>query len=46
MQGKPTQDNFDNNTEVTSQTDATWHKTNPRYISGGFNNDLNEVLMF
>jgi len=42
-EGKPIQDNFDNNTEVTSQTDATWNKTNPRYISGGFNNDLNNA---
>jgi len=41
--GKPIQDNFDSNTEVTSQTDATWNKTNPRYISGGFNNDLNNA---
>ena len=42
-EGKPVQDNFDSNTEVTSQIDATWDKTNPRYISGGFNNDLNNA---
>ena len=42
-EGKPIQDNFDSNTEVTSQANATWDKTNPRYISGGFNNDLNNA---
>ncbi len=42
-EGKPIQDNFDSNTEVTSQTDAAWDKTNPRNISGGFINDLNNA---
>ena len=42
-EGKPIQDNFDSNTEVTSQADAAWDKTNPRNISGGFINDLNNA---
>ena len=42
-EGNPIQDSGDSNTEVTSQADATWDKTNPRYISGGFNNDLNNA---
>ena len=41
--GNPIQDSNDNNTEVTSQIDATWDKTDPRYISGGFKNDLNNA---
>ena len=41
--GNPVQDNFDSNTEVTSQTDAAWDKTNPRYISGGFRNDATDA---
>ena len=41
--GNPVQDNFDNNTEVTSQTNAAWDKTNPRYISGGFRNDATDA---
>ena len=42
-EGNPIQDSNDINTEVTSQIDPTWNKTNPRYISGGFNNDLNNA---
>ena len=42
-EGKPIQDNFDSNTEVSSQINETWDKTNPRYISGGFKNDLNNA---
>ena len=42
-EGNPIQDSGDSNTEVTSQADATWNKTNPRYISGRFNNDLNNA---
>jgi hypothetical protein len=41
--GNPIQDSNDSNTEVTSQIDATWNKTDPRYISGGFKNDLNNA---
>jgi len=41
--GNPIQDSNDANTEVTSQINPTWNKTNPRYISGGFNNDLNNA---
>jgi len=41
--GNPVQDNFDSNTEVTSQADAAWDKTNPRYISGGFRNDATDA---
>ena len=41
--GNPIQDSNDNNTEVTSQIDAAWDKTDPRYISGGFKNDLNNA---
>jgi hypothetical protein len=41
--GNPVQDNFDSNTEVTSQTNAAWDKTNPRYISGGFRNDATDA---
>jgi hypothetical protein len=41
--GNPIQDSNDSNTEVTSQIDATWDKTDPRYISGGFKNDLNNA---
>jgi len=37
--GNPIQDSNDSNTEGTSQMDATWDKTNPRLISGGFTND-------
>ena len=38
--GNPIQDSNDSNTEGTSQMDATWDKTNPRLISGGFTNDV------
>jgi len=41
--GNPIQDSNDSNTEVTSQIDAAWDKANPRYISGGFKNDLNNA---
>jgi len=41
--GNPIQDSNDSNTEVTSQIDAAWDKTDPRYISGGFKNDLNNA---
>ena len=41
--GNPIQDSNDANTEVTSQINPTWNKTNPRYISGGFINDLNNA---
>jgi hypothetical protein len=41
--GNPVQDNFDSNTEVSSQIDAAWDKTNPRYISGGFRNDATDA---
>jgi len=39
-EGNPIQDSNDNNTEVSSQIDAAWNKANPRQISGGFKNDL------
>ena len=38
--GNPIQDSNDSNAEVTSQMNATWDKTNPRLISGGFTNDV------
>ena len=41
--GNPVQDNFDSNTEVSSQIEAAWDKTNPRYISGGFRNDATDA---
>ena len=41
--GNPVQDNFDSNTEVSSQIEAAWNKTNPRYISGGFRNDATDA---
>jgi len=41
--GNPIQDNNANNTEVTSQMNPTWAKNNPRNISGGFINDLNNA---
>jgi len=41
--GNPIQDSNDSNTEVTSQIDTAWDKTDPRYISGGFKNDLNNA---
>tara|TARA_R110002012_G_scaffold126235_1_gene278080 strand:+ start:459 stop:1892 length:1434 start_codon:yes stop_codon:yes gene_type:complete len=41
--GNPIQDSNDANTEVTSQMNPTWAKTNPRYISGGFRNDLDNA---
>ena len=41
--GNPIQDSNAVNTEVTSQIDATWDKTDPRYISGGFRNDFNNA---
>jgi len=42
-EGKPIQDASDSNTEVTSEIDDRWDKTNPRFISGGFKNDLNNA---
>ena len=42
-QGNPIQDSNDSNTEVTSQMNPTWDKTNPRFISGGFNNSLDNA---
>ena len=41
--GNPIQDSGDSNTEVTSQMNSTWAKNNPRNISGGFINDLNNA---
>ena len=41
--GNPVQDSNDSNTEVTSQMNATWNANNPRNISGGFVNDLNNA---
>ena len=41
--GNPIQDSSDSNTEVTSQMNSTWAKNNPRNISGGFKNDLNNA---
>ena len=41
--GNPIQDSSDSNTEVTSQMNDTWAKNNPRNISGGFINDLNNA---
>ena len=41
--GNPIQDSGDSNTEVTSQMNPTWAKNNPRNISGGFINDLNNA---
>tara|TARA_R110002051_G_scaffold146503_1_gene219289 strand:- start:1065 stop:2510 length:1446 start_codon:yes stop_codon:yes gene_type:complete len=41
--GNPIQDSNAVNTEVTSQIDATWDTTDPRYISGGFRNDFNNA---
>jgi len=41
--GNPIQDNNANNTEVTSQMNPVWSKTNPRRISGGFINELNNA---
>jgi hypothetical protein len=41
--GNPIQDSNAVNTEVTSQMDATWDKTDPRRISGAFINDLNNA---
>ena len=41
--GDPIQDSNDSNTEVTSQIDATWDKTDPRQISGAFVNNLNNA---
>ena len=38
--GNPIQDSNDSNAEVTSQMNATWDKTNPKLISGGFTNDV------
>jgi hypothetical protein len=42
-EGKPVQDSNDANTEVTSEINSKWNKTNPRFISGGFKNDLNNA---
>ena len=42
-EGKPVQDSNDANTEVTSEINSRWNKTNPRFISGGFKNDLNNA---
>ena len=44
--GNPIQDSSDSNTEVTSQMNATWAKTDPRFISGGFDNDFNNANIF
>jgi|TARA_R110000764_G_scaffold3336_1_gene14019 hypothetical protein len=41
--GNPIQDSSDSNTEVTSQMNATWAQTDPRFISGGFRNDFNNA---
>ena len=41
--GNPIQDSNDANTEVTSQMNPTWAKTNPRFISGGFRNDADDA---
>ena len=41
--GNPIQDNNANNTEVTSQINPVWSKTDPRRISGGFINELNNA---
>ena len=42
-EGKPVQDSNDANTEATSEMNSRWNKTNPRFISGGFKNDLNNA---
>ena len=42
-EGNPIQDSSDANTEVTSEANAAWNKTDPRYISGGFRNDLDNA---
>ena len=42
-EGNPIQDSNDANTEVTSEANAAWNKTDPRYISGGFRNDLDNA---
>ena len=39
--GKPIQDSNASNTETNSEMDAAWAQTNPRRISGGFINNLN-----
>jgi len=44
--GNPIQDSSDSNTEVSSQANATWAKTDPRFISGGFDNDFNNANIF
>ena len=41
--GNPIQDSGDSNTEVTSQINATWNKTDPRQISGAFTNNLDNA---
>jgi len=41
--GNPIQDSNNSNTEVTSQINATWDKTDPRQISGAFVNNLNNA---
>ena len=41
--GNPIQDSNDSNTEVTSQINATWNKTDPRQISGAFTNNLDNA---
>ena len=41
--GNPIQDDNANNTEVTSQINPVWSKTDPRRISGGFINELNNA---
>jgi len=42
-EGNPIQDSNDTNTEVTSESNVAWNKANPRYISGGFKNDLDNA---
>ena len=41
--GNPIQDSSESNAEVTSQTNATWNSNNPRQISGGYVNNLNNA---
>ena len=41
--GKPIQDSNAINTETTSEMNSTWNSTNPRNISGGYINNLNNA---
>jgi hypothetical protein len=41
--GNPIQDSNFVNTETTSPMDAAWNANNPRNISGGFKNDINNA---